>query len=62
MAAPQNDTFGDLLGGLGMGTTPPTSQGAANGVAANPDDAATSILSQPGLFIMQRIAQYFNAK
>ena len=49
MASPENDTFGDLLGGLGMGSTPPTAHGAANGVAANPDDTP-SILSQPGLF------------
>ena len=48
MAAPENDTFGDLLGGLGMAPTPATAHGATNGVTANPDDAP-SILSQPGL-------------
>ena len=49
MNAPQNDTFGDLLGGLGMGSTAHTAQGtAANGVTVNPDDAP-GILSQPGL-------------
>ncbi len=48
-AAPQGDTFGDLLGGMGMGATSVANQAPAGGVAATADDAS-GILSQPGLF------------
>ena len=45
---PQSDAFGDLLGGLGMGTVAPA-QAATNNVTASADDP--SILAQPGVYI-----------
>ncbi len=52
---PQSDAFGDLLGGLGMGSVAPA-PAATNNVTASADEP--SILSQPGVYATHKFSTF----